>query len=185
MRRQDKGYSWPSTCFFLEQETEAHCLIYGNELSRNQADLLKEVFEGLLNCSSNNLNCININNHYFNAGYADIYLYVVERYFSEANLFDLARSSCQNFSSWPEAIVRTHTGYFNLGWDVFTDFQLASGSTSLQKSLDGMQRIVGINEIALKEEYEFQLQNLSNTDSAGARGKYRMLIRTLESFTDN
>ena len=180
----NKGYSWPSSCLSREQETESHCLIYGNDLSPNQANLLKEVFEGLLNCPSNNLNCVNANNHYFNAGYTDIYLYVVERYFSEAEPFDITRSSCWNFTSWAEAIVRTHTGYFNLGWDIFSDFQLQSGSESLQKSLDGMQKIVDINETALREEYEFQLQNLLNTDSAGARAKYRMFIEVLEPFTE-
>lgn len=182
---KDKAYSWPSSCFFREQETESKCLIYGNDLSPNQANLLKEVFEGLSNCPANNLNCVNAHNHYLDAVYTDTYLYVVERYFSETNLSDITRSSCGGFNSWAEAIVRTHMGYFNLGWGVFSDFQLASGSTSLTKSLDGMQSIVSIDESSLRDEFDFQLENLSDTDSAGAREKYRMIINTLMPFTDN
>jgi len=48
-----------------------------------------------------------------------------------------------------------------------------------------MQRLVNINDAALREEYEFQLQNLSNTDSAGARGKHRMFISTLIPYIEN
>jgi len=96
---RDKGYAWPSSCDFLNQEAESRCLIYGNDLSPNQADLLKQVFEGLLNCTPNNLNCTNANNHYLNAAYTDTYLYVVERYFSEANLSGTTRSRCGGFNS--------------------------------------------------------------------------------------
>lgn len=182
---KDKGYSWPSSCDFRRQETESKCLIYGNDLSPNQANLLKEVFEGLINCPIDNLNCVNAHNHYLDAVYTDTYLYVVERFFSEANLADITRSSCEGFNSWAQAIARTHTGYFNLGWGVFSDFQLASGSRSLQKSLDSMQSIVSIDESSLRDEYNFQLENLADTDSAGARAKYRMIVSTLRSFTDN
>ena len=181
---ENKGYSWPSNCATGEQESEALCLIYGSDLSPNQANLLKEVFEGLLSCPSNNLACIDINNHYFTAGYTDIYLYVVERYLAEANPADLTRSNCLNYNSWAEAIMRTHTGYFNLGWDIFSDFQLKSGAESLQKSLTGMQQLVNIDGTSVQEEYNFQLQNLLNTDSAGARGKYRILISVLEPFAE-
>ncbi len=180
----EKGYSWPSSCEYLERTYESHCLIYGGDLSSNQANLLKEIFEGLGKCSTINLGCTDANNQYKNAEYTDIYLYVVERYFSEA-LIDNSRSNCGEINSWAEAVVFTHTEYFKLGWAVYSDLQLESGSTSLQKSLDAMQSFVGINEDDLKEEYESLLQNMSDTDSAGARAKYNMLIETLAPYVDN
>ncbi|MBN4075829.1 MAG: hypothetical protein COA71_12770 [SAR86 cluster bacterium] len=182
---RDKGYAWPSTCDYRGQVYDAHCLIYGDALSPNQANLLKEVFEQLSICPVDNLICTEVHNMYENAEYTDIYLYVAERYFSEANLTDKTRNRCGNYQSWAEAIVHTHTEYFNLGWAIYDDFQLESGSTSLQKSLDGMQRFVSLNANELRQEYESLLQNLSNTDSSGARGKYRMFVRTLTPYVEN
>lgn len=176
--------SWPTSCNFGRQSVPSHCLIYGSDLSPNQASLLIEVFEGLGNCSTNNVNCVNARNNYENAGYTDLYLYVVERYFSETSLADISRNSCGEFDNWAEAVVKTHAGYFNLGWDVFSDFQLQSGAESLRKSLDGMQNIVDINAEELLLEYQALLEEFINSDSSGARGKYRMLIDTLEPYIE-
>lgn len=182
---EEKGYSWPASCDFGRQTVESHCLIYGSDLSVNQASLLMEVFEGLSKCSSENINCVNANNNYENAAYTELYLYVVGRYFSETDSINISRNNCGEFTSWAEAVVKTHAGYFNLGWDVFSDFQLQSGSVSLQKSLDGMQGIVEIDASELRAEYELLLEELINTDSSGARGKYRMLIDTLRPYIEN
>ncbi len=182
---EEKGYSWPSSCEYLGRMYEPHCLIYGGDLSSNQANLLKEIFEGLGKCSTINLNCTDANNDYKNAEYTDIYLYVVERYFSEADLIDDSRINCGEINSWAKAVVQTHTDYFKLGWAVYSDLQLESGSRSLQKSLEGMQSFVSINNDDLRQEYENLLQSMSDTDSAGAREKYRMLIDTLMPYVEN
>ena len=182
---EEKDYSWPSSCEYLDRMYEPHCLIYGVDLSPYQANLLKEIFEGLGKCSTINLNCTDANNDYKNAGYTEIYLYVVERYFEEADLIDNSRTRCGEIYSWAKAIVHTHTDYFKLGWAVYGDLQLESGSASLQKSLASMQSVVGINQDDLRQEYENLIQSMSDTDSAGAREKYRMLIDTLMPYVEN
>jgi hypothetical protein len=182
---EEKEYSWPSSCEYLDRMYEPHCLIYGGDLSPNQANLLKEIFEGLGKCSTLNLNCTDANNEYKNAEYTEIYLYVVERYFAEANLIDNSRTSCGEINTWAKAVVHTHTGYFKLGWAVYSDLQLESGSMSLQRSLEAMQSIVGINQDDLRQEYENLIHGISDTDSAGAREKYRMLIDTLMPYVEN
>lgn len=182
---EEKGYSWPSSCEYLDRLYEPHCLIYGGDLSPNQANLLKEIFEGLGKCSTLNLNCTDANNDYKNAEYTEIYLYVVERYFAEANLMDNSRTSCGEINTWAKAVVHTHTDYFKLGWAVYSDLQLESGAGSLQRSLEGMQSFVNINQDDLRQEYENLIQSMSDTDSAGAREKYRMLIDTLMPYVEN
>jgi hypothetical protein len=178
----NKAYVWPSSCELARETVSSHCLIFGSDLSPNQASLLTDVFDGISSCPTDNINCINAHNKYENAGYTEVYLYVVERYFSEAALTDISRNSCGEFTSWAEAVVKTHRGYFNLGWDVFSDFQLQSGSVSLQKTLDAMKDIVGLDQNELLAEYEALQQELVDTDSSGARGKYRMLIDTLRPY---
>jgi hypothetical protein len=181
----EKGYSWPSSCEYLGHVYESECLVYGGDLSPNQANLLKEIFEGLDKCSTLNLNCTDANNQYKNAEYTDIYLYVVKRFFSESDLIDSARRNCGEIDSWAKAIVKTHTDYFKLGWAVYSDLQLESGSVSLQKSLDAMLNIVDLNQNDLRNEYRILLENMANTDSAGARAKYSMLIETLRPYVEN
>ncbi len=64
-------------------------------------------------------------------------------------------------STWAKAIVQTHTDYFKLGWAVYSDLKLESGSASLRKSLDFMQDFVDINEDDLRKEYESLLQYMA------------------------
>ncbi len=181
---KNKAYAWPSTCNFNRQEQDAQCLIFGDDLNTTQAGLLYQVFEQLSICPVNDLQCTNAHNMYENAEHMDVYLYVVERFFSEANQADISRSSCTNSQTWEEAVVRLHRGYFNLGWAVYSSFQLESGAVSLQKSLAGMQRLASIESDLLVLEYESLRKDLADSDSAGANGKYRMLMNTLLPYIE-
>ena len=101
---------------------EPHCLIYGGDLSPNQANLLKEIFEGLGKCSTINLGCTDANNEYKNAGvHRNISICCRTLFFEEAALIDnSAERRCGEINSWAEAVVHTHTEYFKLGWAVYT-----------------------------------------------------------------
>ena len=179
-----KGYSWPSSCDYRKQTSEARCLIFGIDLSSYRANWLWQLFESMTKCLSDNLNCASAYNNYADAEYTDTYLYVVERYFSEAALDDRSRNPCPDYASWTEAVLRTHTAYLQQGWTINSELQLQSVARSLQKSLDRMQALTGIDRDVIRAEYESQLASLADTSSIGAIAKYSMFIATLMPSLD-